>query len=130
MNIRQAHDHCATLAGATRDIKWETHAVFSVDGRMFAMFTLDGARLVDRLSIKVDDARFLELTDRAGIVPAPYLARARWVLIEGLARLSTDETKALLKDAHRLIATKLSKARQRTLFGDVASTPLASAARP
>lgn len=125
MNIRQAHDYCATLPAATRDIKWETHAVFSIDGRMFAMFTVDGVRLLDRLSMKVDDARFLELTDRDGIVPAPYLARARWVLIEGVGRLPGAEMKALLKDAHRVVAMKMSKARQRTLFGDVAAAALA-----
>ena len=119
MNIQKAHDFCASLPAATRDIKWGCDAVFSVGGRMFAVFTLDGDKLTDKVSFKVDDPRFLELTDRDGFIPAPYLARAKWVKLEGIRRLSDAEAKALLMDAHRLIAMKMPKKQQRELFGEV-----------
>ena len=52
---------------------------------MFAVFfPADGpARSV---SFKCEPARFLELTDVPGIVPAPYLARAHWVHVEEARR--------------------------------------------
>ena len=94
MNIAKAHDYCAALSGATRDIKWENHAVFSVGSKMFAMFTIENGKLVDALSFKVDDSRWLELTDRDGFIPAPYLARAKWVKLEGIRRLPDTRRRA------------------------------------
>ena len=41
---------------------------------------------VKGISFKVDDDRFLELTDRDGIIPAPYLARVKWVTGRGFAQ--------------------------------------------
>ena len=45
---------------------------------------------------KADDARFLELTDREGFVPAPYLARAKWVKVDGVSDCPTPRLKQLL----------------------------------
>lgn len=120
MNIQKAHDYCATLPAAMRDIKWGNHATFCIGGRMFAMFTIDDVDgLVDMVSFKVRDERFLELTDREGFIPAPYLARAKWVKLDGMRRLPDAEAKALFKDAHRLIAAKMPKKQQRELLGEV-----------
>ncbi len=119
MNITQAHAFCAKLPGAEASVKWafgdSAHAVFSVGGKMFAIFTTQKGKLVDGLTFKADDARFLELTDREGIVPAPYLARARWVRMDRIATLSTTEAKVLLSDAHRVVMQKLSKKKQREI---------------
>ena len=116
MNIVKAHDYCAARPGATRDIKWQAHAVFSVGGKMFAMFTIENGKLIDQVSFKTDDARFLELTDREGFIPAPYLARAKWVKLDGIKRLSDAEAKALLSDAHRVVMVKLSKTLQKKIM--------------
>ncbi len=119
MNITRAHDYCAALPGATRDIKWafgdSAHAVFSVGGKMFAMFGTENGKLVDGISFKADDTRFLELTDREGFIPAPYLARAKWVRLAAIKRLSDAEAKALLSDAHRVVMAKLSKTLQKKI---------------
>jgi predicted DNA-binding protein (MmcQ/YjbR family) len=47
-----------------------------IGGKMFAVAFEDrsGNGLV---SFKVDDERFLELTDREGFIPAPYLGACR-----------------------------------------------------
>ena len=90
--------------------------MFSVGSKMFAMFTVEDGKLVDALSFKVDDARWLELTDRTGFVPAPYLARAKWVRLEGIRRLPDAEAKSLLSDAHRVVMAKLSKTLQRKIM--------------
>jgi glyoxylase-like metal-dependent hydrolase (beta-lactamase superfamily II) len=54
--------------------------------------------------------RFLELTDRPGIVPAPYLARAKWVQVRGLRVLHEKEFKELIARSHELVAAKLTRA--------------------
>jgi predicted DNA-binding protein (MmcQ/YjbR family) len=119
MNITKAHAFCAKLPGATRDIKWafgdSAHAVFSVGSKMFALFTLKNDKLIDELMFKADDARFLELTDRDGFSPAPYLAKSHWVKVEGVQRLSDTEAKILLTEAHQVVMHKLSKKMQKAI---------------
>ncbi|MNY78894.1 hypothetical protein D3C86_2193160 [compost metagenome] len=63
----------------------------------------------------MDDDRFLELTDRAGIVPAPYLARAKWVKIEDMKAVSDAEAAQLLKRSYDIIFGKLTKKLQREI---------------
>lgn len=120
MNITKAHDLCAKLPGATRDLKWPStdgvHAVFSVGSKMFAMFTLKSDKLIDELVFKADDARFLELTDRPGFSPAPYFARAKWVKVEGLQQLSDTEAKLLLTEAHHAVMARLPKKVQQAIL--------------
>ena len=121
MNIAKAHDFCARLPGATRELKWafadSVHPVFSVGAKMFAMFTLRQDRLIDELMFKADDARFLELTDRDGFSPAPHLARAMWVKVDGVQRLADTEAKVLLTEAHHVVMAKLSKKMQQAIRG-------------
>ncbi|HWU75183.1 MAG TPA: MmcQ/YjbR family DNA-binding protein [Rhodanobacter sp.] len=92
----------------TRDIKWGDNLVFSIGGKMFVMTHADG-REGGRLAFKVADERFLELTDQPGVVPAPYLARARWVSIIEPSRFTTGELRALLLDAYVEVRAKLSR---------------------
>ena len=105
-------DFCRSLAGATEDVKWETNLVFSVGGRMFAIFDLPELR---NLSFKVSDDAFDTLTQQPGVIPAPYLAKARWVKLEPAEALPRELVEELLEDAHRLIGAKLSKKKQREL---------------
>ena len=104
----------ATLAGATEDIKWGADLVFSVGGKMFCVFLLHEG-VATSCSFKVDDERFLELTGVAGVVPAPYLARARWVQVRSPHGLSAANLDALVRRSHALVAGKLTKKLQREL---------------
>jgi len=101
--------HCASLPGATSDIKWGQDLCFSVGGKMFAVMCEKGES-ANTLSLKVDDHRFLELTDREGFIPAPYLARAHWVLVKDVRKVGEAELKALITRSHAIIASKLPKA--------------------
>jgi predicted DNA-binding protein (MmcQ/YjbR family) len=113
MNIKKAKALCRSLPGATEDIKWESNLVFSVGGKMFAVSEAgDDAK---GISFKVDDDRFLEMTDRPGIIPAPYLARAKWVHIEDLKTIADAEAAALLTRSYELVFAKLTKKLQREL---------------
>lgn len=128
MNFERARAFCAALPAATQDIKWGADLCFCVGGRMFAVTCLKGGK-AEGFSFKVDDHRFLEMTDRPGIVPAPYLARAKWVLVREAAALSDAEARELLARSHALIAAKLTRA-QRTALGVDAPTKEAKHEQP
>lgn len=105
---------CGHWPGVTRDTKWGVDMVFSVGGKMFAVMPSDGSE-GGRLSFKVADDRFLELTDQAGIIPAPYLARAHWISITEPQRFATVELETFILDAYTLIRAKLTKKLQAEL---------------
>jgi len=103
---------CAGLPAVTQDVKWEEVLVFSVGNKMFATTHTDGS---DSFSFKVDADHFLELTDRPGIIPAPYMARFRWVRIADPKALSLEEAIAPVKRSYQLVFAKLSKKLQREI---------------
>ena len=115
MDFEAAKNLCRTFPGCTEDIKWEHDTVFSVGGKMFA--ATNAAAPAEGFSFKVDDERFLELTDRPGIVPAPYLARAKWVYVTAQAHLDDAEAAALLRRSYELVFAKLTRKLQREIQG-------------
>ena len=112
MNASELRKLVAKWPGVTEDIKWGADLVYSVGGKMFAVTGTD-PKDAGRISFKVPDERFLELTDRAGIVPAPYLARARWVMVERGARLAQAELQALIRGSYELVTAQLQVREQR-----------------
>lgn len=113
MNASGVRKICNSLPGATEQIQWEDDRVFKVGGKMFAC---SGIERASRYSFKVDDERFLELTDRAGVVPAPYLARAKWIQIEPKAcELSDIDLEKLIRRSYELVFCKLPKKTQREI---------------
>lgn len=114
MNFDQAKTLCRSLPGVTEDTKWDNDLVFSIGGKMFAVTNLGEAT---GMSFKVEDDRFLELTDRPGIIPAPYLARAKWVYVENANALDDQEAAQLLRRSYELVFAKLTKKLQRELAG-------------
>lgn len=114
MSAKQLEAFCGTWPGVTREIKWGADLVLGVGDKMFAMTPSDGSE-GGRLSFKVDDDRFLELTDQPGIIPAPYLARARWVSVTEPQRFSTTELQAFIHNAYALVRVKLTRKLQAEL---------------
>jgi len=104
-------DHCRTLAGTTEDVKWIEAHVFSVGKKMYAIFSIDDSAFM----FKCDEEDFDLLTEREGIIPAPYAAKMGWVSVRKNAKLPRAETRKLLTKAHGLIGAKLSKKLQREL---------------
>jgi predicted DNA-binding protein (MmcQ/YjbR family) len=116
MDFEAAKALCRGFPGCTEDIKWGADAVFSVGDKMFAV---TGSEVPAKgISFKVDDERFLELTDRPGIIPAPFLARAKWVHVSGDAQLGDAEAAALLRRSWELVFAKLTKKLQRQILED------------
>jgi predicted DNA-binding protein (MmcQ/YjbR family) len=124
MKIDQLRKICLSFPGATEQIQWEDDLLFKVGGKMFAVTPLEPAPLW--LSLKADPEGFAELTERPGIVPAPYLARAKWIAIETPETLPPAEVAALLRKSYDLVAAKLPRAVRESLSSNAA--PLKRAA--
>ena len=94
------------LPGVREDRKWGSNRVFSIAGnKMIAILDFMG----DGLAFKVDQDLFLGFTDRPGIRPAPYLARAHWISMAAPYPLADEELQALLRRSHQLVVGKLPK---------------------
>ena len=117
MDFETAKTLCRSFPGVVEDTKWGNDIVFSVGDKMFAVTNLGEAT---GMSFKVEDERFLELTDRPGIIPAPYLARAKWVYVEDARALGDEEAAQLLRRSYALVFGKLTKKVQREIGGNAA----------
>jgi predicted DNA-binding protein (MmcQ/YjbR family) len=103
--------HCAALPGATSDIKWGKDLCYSVGGKMFAVMCETGEH-ANTLSFKVDDNRFLELTDTDRYIPAPYMAQHKWVFVNDVRKVSEGELLPLITRAYEIIRDKLPKSKR------------------
>jgi predicted DNA-binding protein (MmcQ/YjbR family) len=113
MNIDWVRKLCLSLPGATEQTVWEGDLTFKVAGKMFAHTVLEVAPVW--LSFKCSSENFAELTERAGIIPAPYLARAQWIALETKDALPPDELTRLIHESYDLVVAKLPRKTRDTL---------------
>ena len=106
MNIELIRKICLALPAVTEDIKWGNDLVFSVGGKMFCVSSADEPI---QCSFKVPVEQYEELTIRPGFVPAPYLARANWVLITEPSKASRSEWQEFISQSYELVKAKLTK---------------------
>lgn len=114
MDATQLHAWLDALPGVSHDIKWHDDLVFMVAGKMFAVYCFQGKNH-GQVSFKVEEERFLELTDQPHVIPAPYMARAHWVSVLPSAAWPAARLKEHLLRAYELIKAKLPKKTQREL---------------
>ncbi|MFI5057125.1 MAG: MmcQ/YjbR family DNA-binding protein [Candidatus Acidiferrales bacterium] len=107
MDIDWLRQLCLSFPGATEQIQWGNDLLFKVGGKMFAVAPLEPAPVC--LSFKASPENFVDLTERVGIIPAPYLARAQWVALESREALTLEELARLLSESYELIVAKLPK---------------------
>lgn len=93
------------LKSVTLVRQWRDDSVAKVGGKIFAL--LD--RHPGEVWLKVSPMSYDLLTELDGVRPAPYFARAGWVAISVDSPLTGDEIESYLRQAHRLIAEKLTK---------------------
>src|SRR5579862_1644708 len=92
---------CLALPHTTEHIQWGYDLVFKVHGKMFAVAPLEPARVM--LSFKCSDESFAELTERPDVIPAPYMARAKWVALETRDAIRREELEELLRASYELV---------------------------
>jgi predicted DNA-binding protein (MmcQ/YjbR family) len=107
VNVDWIRDLCLSFPHTTEQIQWGDDLVFKVAGKIHAVTVLHPAKIW--LCFKVSPENFAELTERPGIIPAPYLARAKWVALETRDALSPDELTLLLRESYDMVVAKLPK---------------------
>lgn len=112
MTIEDLRERALKLPHVTEDVKWGNDLCFLIADKMFCVTGLSGDFSA---SIKVQAEEFEELSSRPGIIPAPYLARYKWVLVQGEASLSDDEWDHYLQQSYQLVKSKLPKKKQAEL---------------
>lgn len=105
MDVEWVRKLCLSFPHTTEHMQWGADLVFKVGGKMYAVLPLEPAPVC--LSFKCTDEEFATLTEQAGVIPAPYLARAKWVALENNSALEPAELKRLLRQAHDLALAKL-----------------------
>jgi predicted DNA-binding protein (MmcQ/YjbR family) len=115
VTYEQFNAFCGGLPATTYVVQWGGSHVWKVGGKVFAIggWADDGAAF----TFKVGDVAFEVLRNAPGLRPAPYLASRgmKWIQHYGKPGLSTTDLKAYLSQSHRIVASGLSKKRQRAL---------------
>lgn len=104
--------YCLSFPHATESMQWEA-LVFKVGGKIFAIAALEPERHV--LSIKCAEEKFDEMIECPGVVPAPYLARAKWIAFESEDAIPHQQLRALIRESYDLVFAKLPRKSRETL---------------
>jgi predicted DNA-binding protein (MmcQ/YjbR family) len=110
MTRRGFDAYVTTLPAVTLHEQWEA-SVAKVGGKVFALCGESGGSL----AFKVNEVAFEGLTSLSGIMQAPYFAKGQWVHVEKGAEISDKDLKAYVREAHRIIAGKLTRKAQAEL---------------
>jgi predicted DNA-binding protein (MmcQ/YjbR family) len=104
--IQWLRPYCLSFPHATEIVQWEA-LVFKVAGKIFAVAALEPEKHV--LSIKCAEEKFSEMIEIPGVVPAPYLARAKWIALESEDAIPHQELRALIHESYDLVVAKLPR---------------------
>ena len=113
MDLETLRQLCLSFPGVTEDIKWGADLCFNIGAKMFVVCGPDSTPV--SASFKCSDEDFESLITRPGFIPAPYLARHKWVHIDDLALLTPAEWQRLAHQAYTLVRSKLPKKIQDSL---------------
>ena len=92
------------LPAVTLVEQWDS-VVAKVGGKVFALAGASGGSL----AFKVSETAFEGLTTIDGVGQAPYFAKGQWVSVVAGADISDADLKAYVREAHRIIAGKLTR---------------------
>ena len=101
---------CLSFPAATEKVTWGHDLTFRISEKIFAVTVLEPAKVW--LSFKCSAENFADLTERAGIIPAPYMARNQWVALETREALQKEDLAALLRESYDLVFSKLPRKTQ------------------
>ncbi len=106
MTNESIRHHCLGLPHVTEVVQWESHLLFKIGGKMFAMIDLDG----HRCSLRCAPDRYAELVEMPDIVPASHnMWKYHWATLETLTALPEREFRELLKAAYEIVRAGLPK---------------------
>lgn len=108
---------CAGLPATTHVVQWGGSDVWKVGGKVFAIAGWREAENTFAVTFKVSDIAYEVLSDTPGCRPAPYLASRgmKWIQHYAEPGLSDDALREHIAASHAIVASGLSKKKQREL---------------
>ena len=101
MTIESLRSLCLSMEGVTEDVTWGGQDLcFAVDQKVFCVTDAD---MDASASFKVLEEEFDAMITRDGIIPAPYLAREKWVTVLGFSWLSDAEWAFYIRRSYELV---------------------------
>lgn len=113
MTLTEIQSICEQFPGVTTDIKWDDHLCFCVADKMFLVTAPDAFPV--SASFKASNENFELLSVKPGCMPAPYMARYKWIFTDDIQRFSLKEWQELLNDSYHLVASKLPAGKRKAL---------------
>ena len=110
MNVESVRSYCLSFPQAKETLQWGETLCFKVTGKIFAMLSL--ASVPPTLCFKCTPETFAELCEQEGISPAPYVGRYKWILLERLDVLRTEETEDLIHQSYEMVLMKANPKKQ------------------
>src|SRR6266436_8978795 len=101
MDVESIRNFCLSFADARENLQWGEDLCFKVRGKIFAV--LDLGSVPQRLSLKCSPEKFAELTELEGIIPAPYVGRYKWVLLERPDVLPNAKLEDLIRQSYEMV---------------------------
>ncbi len=101
--------YALSLTGVTIVHQWGDASVAKLGGKIFALLSGWATEGEPGLSFKCSDLSFAMLPELEHVRPTPYLGRAKWVQVTPGAPLEDAELRAYIREAHRIVAGKLTK---------------------
>ena len=105
MNVEEIREYSMGFPNATENVQWGDDLCFKIRGKIFAIVGLDNPCLC----LKCTPETFAELIERENIRPAPYVGRYKWVMLDRLDALRTDELKELIRQSYEMADAKAPK---------------------
>jgi predicted DNA-binding protein (MmcQ/YjbR family) len=107
MDLENLRAYCLAFPRATQNLQWGDDLCFKVGGKIFSIIALDA--VPQSVCFKCSPETFSELVEQEGIVPAPYVGRYKWVLVERLDVLRDHELEDLIRQSYEMVAAKAPK---------------------
>lgn len=104
MNVDAIRKYCLSFPGATENLQWGDDLCFKVGGRIFMMLGLDS--VPQRMCFKCTPEKFDQLCEVEDIIPAPYVGRYKWVMLQRIDVLREPELKELIRQSYEMVASK------------------------
>ena len=117
MTEEEYNQFCGNLRGTHFVRQWGDAAVWKVGGKVFAIAGWHVDASILAVTFKVSPLSFDILKEQAGLRPAPYLASRgfKWIQHYTAPGLSDDALRQYIEESHRLVASGLSKKKQKEL---------------
>jgi predicted DNA-binding protein (MmcQ/YjbR family) len=110
MTVDSIRSFCLSLPESKENLQWGETLCFKVRGKLFALLSLDS--VPPSLCLKCAPETFVELLEFEGIVPAPYVGRYKWALLQRLDALPAPDIEDLIRQSYELVEAKAPKAKR------------------